>query len=295
MANRVPKYLNPFISVAHLAITRLPFKVAYFLMAFVLTKGGGIFLKTKNMRRNIRAIFPDLEEPAVESLTRKMLANLGHHVAEIFHITSFREAKHGLCIDFSTPQGVTFDGKSPAIYVGAHVGSWELAALVFTQENLPITVIYSQNENATINNLLMDQRRQTGANYVEKNKALRPCYQALDRGEPVALLVDQRVNPGIDVNFFGRPTAISRIPARLATNFNCPIIPFEVVRIKPGHLRVVFQEAILPSGNRGKQAELKLTQDIADTVQDSIIRNADTWFCTKLRWKRADREKFHDQ
>ncbi|MGA9408835.1 MAG: lysophospholipid acyltransferase family protein [Roseobacter sp.] len=295
MAKQIPNYLNPFITVFHLAITRLPFKTASSLMAFVLANSGRTLTKSGNMRKNIREVFPDLEEPAVEELTKKMLANFGRHIAEILHIASFKKGKRGLCIDFSTPEGATFDGKGPAIYVGAHVGSWEFLPLVFNQKNQPITVIYSQHDNSVVNNLLMQQRRQMGANYVEKNKALRPCFEALNRGEAVALLVDQRVNPGIDVDFFGRPTAISRIPAGLAASFNCPIVPFEVVRIKPGHLRVVFQEAIVPDGKKDKQAQLKVTQEIANSLQESIIRNADTWFCSKLRWKRVDKEKIRAQ
>ncbi|MDA9865264.1 lysophospholipid acyltransferase family protein [bacterium] len=291
MGKRIPKYLSPFFATLSFVAARLPFKTSYFLMGIVVNKGGEFFLKPRNMRANLREIFPDLPEPAIEDLTKKILTNFGRHIAEIFNIASFKQGKNGMRIDFSSPEGAVFSGKGPAIYVGAHVGSWELLPLVFTQKNQPLTVIYSENENASLNTLLMHQRQQSGATYLEKNIALKPFYHALDRGESIALLVDQRVSPGIDVTFFDRPTAISRIPARLATNFDCPIIPFEVVRIAPGHLRVVFQEAILPAGRKGKQAELELTQNFALKVQESIVRNADTWFCAKLRWRRSDREK----
>lgn len=295
MSKRLPKILSPIIAAVHFAATRLPFKIAQPLMAFIMGTGGPIFIKSRNMRTNICDVFPDLDEAAREALIKTILANFGRHIGEILHTASFRDSTHGLRIDLSTPDGVTFDAKGPAIYVGAHVGSWELFPLIFKQKSQPLTVIYSQNEHPMLDTLLMDQRTQTGAMYVEKNKALRPCIQALSRGESVALLVDQRVKQGIDVDFFGRLTAISRLPALLATKFDCPVIPFEVVRMGRGHLRVVFQDAILPDGEKGKQAEGTLTQAIASNVQDSIVRNAESWFCTKTRWRPEDREKFFVQ
>lgn len=292
MAKPIPKYLIPTITVLHFFITKLPLKVAYFVMVFVMVKGGEVFLKPKNMRRNIREAFPDLEEPAVEAVSKKILANFGRHIVEILHIASFKEGKRGFRVDLSTPEGATFDGKGPAIYIGAHVGSWELCPIVFAERKQPLTIIYTENDSPTIDNLLMQSRKQTGCHYVEKDNALRACYQALNRGEAIGLLVDQRVKLGVDVDFFDKPTAMSRIPARLAMNFNCPIIPMDVVRIKPGHLRVIFHEAIRQTGETGKQAELELTQQIACAIQASITRNVDSWFCNKLRWKSADKNKF---
>ncbi|WP_223421251.1 lysophospholipid acyltransferase family protein [Tateyamaria pelophila] len=291
MPKKISKRFNPLISALHFAIRRLPAKQATALMAFVLSKAGSSFVKSTNMRRNIQEAFPELEEGKADALANEMLANFGRHIAEVAHIPDFRDGKNGTRIDWITSDGSTFDGKGPVIYVGAHVGSWELSPLLFHQLKQPLTVIYSQNKNPIIENLLAAHRAETGAIYVEKFKALRPCFQALDRSECIALLVDQRVNAGIEVDFFGRTTAITRLPARLATGFNCPIVPFEIIRVAPGHLRVTFQEPILPEGRKGKEAEFDLTQKIANAIEGSITRNASHWFCSKLRWKRADRER----
>ncbi len=295
MSKKISSRLNPLISALHFAIRSLPAKQASDLMAFVLSKAGGSFVKSVNMRRNIREIFPEMSEPEVDALSREMLANFGRHIAEIAHIPDFRDGKNGARVDWVTTDGSVFDGTGPAIYVGAHVGSWELSPLIFKQVNKPLTVIYSKNKNPVVDDLMLAQRAETGATYVEKLKALRPCYHALERGESIALLVDQRVNPGIEVEFFGRQTAITRIPARLATGFDCPVIPFEIIRMAPGHLRVAFQEPIMPDGRKGKQAEFDITQKIARAIESSITRNASHWFCSKLRWKRVDRERLQQQ
>ncbi|MDA9224857.1 MAG: lysophospholipid acyltransferase family protein [Tateyamaria sp.] len=291
MAKKIPKYINPLISFLHFAVRNLPTKKASALMAFVLTKGSNIFVKSHNMRTNIRYIFPNMEETKVEEIAQQMLANFGRHIAEIAHISDFRYDQKGARIDTVMANGLAFDGKGPAIYVGAHVGSWELSALIFDKQKQPVTVIYTENKSPIIENLLQKYRNQTGAKYVEKQKALKPCYKALDRGESVALLVDQRVRTGIDVEFLGHNATFTRLPARLAINYDCPIIPFEVIRVEPGHLRVSFQAPIMPLGRKGKKVEFELTQKLATAVEQAITRNIEMWFCSKLRWKGVDRKK----
>ena len=143
--------------------------------------------------------------------------------------------------------------------------------------------------NAVIDNLLLSQRRKTGSIYVEKSKALRACIKAMKRGDSVGLLVDQRVERGIEVTFFGRPTIVTDLPARLALKFNCPIIPAEAVRAGPRRCQVMVHEPIWPGENRGEQAVRDLTQQMASVVEDCIRKRPDEWCCDKRRWKKSDR------
>ena len=101
----------------------------------------------------------------------------------------------------------------------------------------------------------------------------------------VALLVDQNVISGIDVEFFGRPTRLTHLPGRMALKFGCPIIPAEAVRLGPGHLKAVFHEPIWPGGQAGENAAQELTQRMASVIEGCIRRHPDEWFCNKRRWK----------
>lgn len=291
MAKRLPNRYLLLISAIHLLVRTLPTKLASELMARVLGTSSSRFLKTQNIEINICDIFPDMDNKSVKSLARQMVENFGRHVAEIAHIPAFRDGRQGTSIVVQTPAGTSLEDHGAAIYIGAHVGSWELMPLALNRNKRPLTVIYTKNVTPFIDMRLNRMREGTGARYVEKLTALKPCIRALEQGGSIALLVDQRVDPGIEVDFFGRPTMMTRFPARLATRFNRPIIPFEVVRSSPGHLSVVFQNPIMPDGATGKRAEAELTQRMAEAVEESIKRNADTWFCSKLRWKEADKIK----
>lgn len=254
-------------------------------MAAMMARSGGMFLDKPRIQRNIHAAFPDLGTPAVDDLVRKIAANFGRLVAEIVHFDAYREATRGAVIEFAPHGGLRRDWQGPVIFVGAHVGGWELLPLALSREGRSVTAIYSRNKNAVVDSILQGMRPKTGAAYVEKAAGLKPCIQALKQGGAVAMLADQRVDSGLEVDFLGRPTVVTRFPARLAMKFGCPIVPFEVTRAGPSHLQVNFLDPIMPDAHAGAAAEVEMTQKMAMAIEGSITRNLDSWFCNKTRWK----------
>ncbi len=285
MPKPMPKGLRPLIAFGHFALGALPVRTASNLMAYALGRKGGSVLNMATMKANLHDAFPHLDGGAVDALSTKIAENFGRLTAEIVHIGTFKKGRQGTCIDISAPDGMVVDGRGPVIFVGAHVGCWELLPLAFGSNAKNVTIIYSRNKSPVVDKVLHMLRPKTGASYVEKSKGLRPCVEALDKGGALALLVDQRVDSGLEVDFFGRPTVVTRLPARLAMRFGCPIIPFEITRPAAGQLRMTFQDAIMPDAFEGPDPEAAITQRVAHVVQDSITRNADSWFCNKRRWK----------
>jgi len=291
MRKRMPKSLNALIAMSFPLVRLLPVKIATELLASVFGRISSVFLKPDTIKSNIQVAFPNLNESAVDALIVRMAANFGRHIAEIVHISTFGSGAQGTSITSEGPIDVPFELQGPAIYIGAHLGSWELIPLVFQRHSRPLTIMYSQIDHPLLDRLFLSQRQKTGGKYVEKNEALKACLKAMQKGESVALLVDQRVDAGVEVDFFGRPSIFTPLPARLARRFNCPIIPCEAVRVAPGHLQVTFHAPIWPSTERGVQTDVELTQEMARAIEDSIRRNVDTWFCNKRRW--ANQEKAH--
>lgn len=286
MPKWMPTGLDVLVAVSFPVIKFLPVKTASVLLASVFSRVSWLFLKQRKFRGNLRAALPDLDERTLDDTIKRMAANFGRYVAEVVHISKFKNGAQGTSITCVASDGSPFECRGPAIYIGAHLGSWELVPIVLQRNSNPVTIIYSLVDIPLIDRLFLSLRRKTGASYVEKSEALRACMKAMQRGESVALLVDQRVESGIEVDFFGRMSVFTPLPARLALRFNCPIIPCEAVRVSPGQIQVNFHAPILPSPERGKDAEIELTQKMANAIEDAISRNPDTWFCNKRRWKK---------
>jgi KDO2-lipid IV(A) lauroyltransferase len=258
------------------------------LMALFVGRFAHYVVRERKIKKNLRIAFPDLDQPAVDVLANKIAVNFGRVLAEVAHIPTYVAGRQGTTVSASGALEHTFEQSRQAVYVTAHLGNWELIPIVLRQKSRPL-IIYSLVGNPVIDNLLLAQRRKTGANYVEKSNALRACIDTMKKGESIGLLVDQRVKRGVKVSFFGNPTIFTDLPARLAIKFNCPIIPIEAVRTEPGHCQVMIHEPIWPDEKRGKQAISDLTQQITRVIEDSIRKRPGEWHCNKSRWRKKDR------
>ena len=287
MPKRTHPAAGPLVAVMYPLLRALPTKLASEVLALIVDRFGRGSMKTKRIRQNLRIAFPDMGDAAVETMVRRIAANFGRMIAEIIHIPSFASGRWGAKTEAAGVPEQSLAQKGPAIYVSAHLGNWELMPIVFRRYGVPLTIIYTDITFPGVNAKLLAMRRATGADYVEKRNALRACVKALARGESIALLVDQRVKSGIEVDFFGRPTLFTHLPARMALRFDCPIVVCEAVRIAPGHVRAIFHEPIRPATEDRRESEQALTQRMAEVIEGCIRRHPEEWFCNKRRWKKG--------
>ena len=52
----------------------------------------------------------------------------------------------------------------------------------------------------------------------------------LRKGKDLALLMDQKLNEGIDINFLGKPSKTATAIAELAIRLNLDIVPIKLLR-----------------------------------------------------------------
>jgi len=262
----------------------LPVKLASELMVRVVLRLSHLFANRKVIGRNIQAAFPELDAAERDSLVTRIIANAGRLIAEMAKIRCFVDGTQGARLTLRGGIGGSLGYKGKAIYVGAHLGNWELMPILLNRHGVPLTIIYSSFSHQAIETRLMAARQRTGSKYVEKENALRGCIDALKRDESIAMMVDQRVDSGIEVEFFGRPTLFTHFPARMARKFDCPIIVGEAIRLGPGEVEVTFRDPIFPNREGGAVTEQELTQAMASAIEDAIRRHPDQWFCNKRRW-----------
>lgn len=287
----VPKLKHPgfaaLTALAYPLIRLMPVKTATRVMAVLAGQTAEVFAKPHVMDRNLRAAFPEMNDARRLEIRKGIVANFGRLMAEIVHMRTIIAGGQGTRVEAVGATDYTFKTRGQAIYVSAHLCNWEVIPLLFGRAGLPLTIIYSLIGNRFVDDALAAARSQTGSTYVEKSQALRACIHAMKRGESVALLVDQRVEAGIDVEFFGRPTTFTHLPARLALKFGCPIIPGEMRRNRPGRLELAFHEPIWPSTEAGPRSEEELTQLMAHAIEGAIRRQPEAWICNKNRWKKS--------
>ena len=54
---------------------------------------------------------------------------------------------------------------------------------------------------------------------------MRDAIEFIHNNHDIALMIDQRVSEGTKLDFFGKPTLTTTLPAQLAIKYNMDIIP----------------------------------------------------------------------
>lgn len=266
----------------------LPLPVAAALTSWAMRTFAENFTRQDLIRDNLVKAFPGMTPDEVRRTARAIAGNLGVIAAELCHIEDFRGGtKDGRLMMIGEKQ-LALAKKGPVIFVGPHQWNWEVAPLCYSEHGIRVTSIYSRFANDLMDRTILKQRLKTGAKYVEKRKAVRAMMTALENGESLAFVIDQRVKSGQSVKFFGRDFLMTGVPARLAIRFRCPIVLVDMQRLERHRFSFILREPIYPPEKPGPDSERELTQAIAAGLETIIRRSPETWFCNKRRWPEAD-------
>jgi KDO2-lipid IV(A) lauroyltransferase len=214
--------------------------------------------------------------------------NLGSILAEYPHLGTIchREAEQRLEIVMrGDPQVFRKTGK-PAVLVSAHLANWEIAAGAIAHLGIPATAVYTRLQNPHMDRMLYRARQSLGCGLVERGSAGRQLIHCLKQGTTVGLIVDQRVDSGEPVPFFGRDMLTSITPAQLALRFDCDLIPIQTQRLKSARFRVIIHDAVRPDDETADKHSkaLQMTRKINALFESWIRERPQEWMCTKRRW-----------
>lgn len=273
------------------ALRLLPPRHALALMGFVFSHLGPRLPSTIRMRRTLELAFPALSEAEREMRVRKVWNSFGRTVATIPHLPNFAAGRRGALVtarNFHNYQKL--EGK-PAIIIGAHVGNWEVASAMPKAHTRHVTVSYKPARNPYVETLIQGFRAASGTYFVRKENIPRVSAQTLRSGNIMYFTIDQRVSPGDEISFLGLPAMSSRLPARLAVKYNCPVLPVEAVWVKDAQYESVFHEPLYPDLTIADEAARvhELMNRMFRQIEAMILRRPDEWFCLKARWSEAER------
>ena len=115
----------------------------------------------------------------------------------------------------------------------------------------------------------------------------RGAIAHLRAGGSLGFLVDQKMNDGIEVPFFGRNAMTAPALAQLALRFGLPIVPIRVVRLGAGRFRMVCEAplAITRTGDRTADT-YAISLAVNATLERWIRERPEAWLWLHRRWPR---------
>jgi KDO2-lipid IV(A) lauroyltransferase len=247
--------------------------------------------KHKRILQNLTVLLPDSTESELEQLAGEIWTNLGFVLAE------FPRLKE-ICAEAKNPRlTVVVEGgckslyplNRPKIFIGAHLGNWELAAAAVTKLGIPLTVTYTPNKNPRIAAMVRQKRRALGCSFVKKAQGMRPLVQALSRGQSLGFLVDSRMDEGRPLPFAGRITFLTTGPARLALRYGADLVPIRVKRLGDANYEVTIERPIKLNRADGREDEqvMQLTRLVYARIENWVRAEPQNWLCTKRMWPKS--------
>ena len=243
---------------------------------------------------NLRAAMPELDAAARRRIVRGVWDNLGRTLGELPHLADLRPSPSGPGWELVGAEALQplLAQPGPAILFSGHIGNWEMLPVAAAAAGVPFHSMYRTIENREIDALLLDLRRRAMRYDVQMfakgPNGAKQAMKHLMAGGRLGMLMDQKMNDGIEARFFGRPAMTAPALAVLALRLRCPVIPGWVQRLGPARFRVTCEAplALPDTGDRNVDVGT-LTQAMNDTLERWIRQRPEGWLWLHRRWPKG--------
>ena len=247
---------------------------------------------SKRAEDNLAKAFPEWSEAEIKHTTKEVWTNLGRTAAEFAHLDKLRpfEKRGRVRVLGEERLRAIAAGDKPVILVSGHFANWEVMPTLFHHAKLRYSFVYRAANNPLVDELIIKKRAAVMTHYqIPKGKrGGRALIETLKAGRSLAMLVDQKLNDGIEAPFMGRPAMTAPAAARLALKFNLPVVPVSIERKDGAHFHVTICEPIdfEPEGANSEDV-LALTTLINGELEKQIRARPGQWLWLHRRWPKG--------
>ena len=236
---------------------------------------------------NIDVAFPDLAPAERAALLAAQWDNVGRTFFEFLISDRLTLASGRIeVVGFERLREIAGSGR-PVVFVSGHLSNWEIMPLTIVQAEVPCQITYRAANNPYVDRRIKASRARYGVKLFapKGGEGARELLEAMERGESVALMNDQKFNGGVAAPFFGRIAHTAAGPTRLALRFDCVLQTMSVQRTGGARFRVVVHEPIEVerTGDRAHDLEQGVRK-INAFVEERIRERPAEWFWVHKRW-----------
>lgn len=260
----------------------LPLDVASWLGGKIAQAIGPLLTKNRIADRNLQRAMPELSAEERVRITKGMWNNLGRVFAEMAYLPSNALYERLTVKGFGTHP----PPEKPCLFISAHLGNWEILPGIAYQYGVPVTLVYRHANNPYVNAYMLRLRGVHVDLQIPKGqRGATKLIRALKQGMSFAILVDQKMNDGIEVPFFELPAMTAPAVAQLALNYDLPIILTRCRRVKGCHFIAELAPplTLVKTGNKEADIETVMTE-INQVIEGWVRETPEQWMWIHRRW-----------
>ncbi|HEY2659028.1 MAG TPA: lysophospholipid acyltransferase family protein [Caulobacteraceae bacterium] len=268
----------------------LPVDAASAFGGWLLQALGPLTSVHKTVERNLRLAFPHMDKAERDRIAHAQWGSVGRYFAEFTMMDRLTPATGRVeVVGWDRLKAIAEHGP-PVVFVSGHLSNFEIMPSVILAAGVACVITGRAANNPYFNEAMIKSRRRYGVRMFAPKSAdgTREMLQAMDRGESVALMNDQKNNRGIAAPFFGHLAHTASGPTKLALRAGGVLQPMSVQRLKGARFRVVAHEPILlqKTGDRKADVEAGVRQ-INAFVEARVRERPEEWFWVHKRWADA--------
>jgi KDO2-lipid IV(A) lauroyltransferase len=247
----------------------------------------GSYCLSSGKRRNVRGNLTAIGTPHSRELVYGIFRNHSMNIIEMFASSRWNRDELRSRIEF--PQRHMLDealaAGNGAILATAHIGNWELPALLLASLGYRLCVVAGQQMNQTLTEAVKRAKEDMGIEVIGPEQPYRKLYRILQRGGIVALLLDGDIfEGGMKTELFGREVMLPRGAARLAMGTGAAVIGAYCRRLTD-ELSRISMETVLAPGEALMAGEDGSQRRIYSAIEAYIRQNADQWCIFRSFWE----------
>ena len=273
-------------------------KIFFFILIIIGYKNGsnlgnfigrlfGPLFRSKNLIKKNLDQSGIIDKKNYNNIISKIYGNYGRILAEYPFLKKFRNNKLNKYIEIEGAENLEKikKEKKRVVFISGHFNNFELMALQIEKSGINLCTIYRPLNNMFLNNTMEEIRK----NFICKNQikkgrsGTRQIIENLNKGNSVALMIDQRVREGIKTNFFAKEASTTTIPAQLIRKYKCDLVPIYIERRKKYYFKMFVSEPIKIGSNKSIN---EITEHLNKILEKMIVKNIDQWIWTHDRWKK---------
>jgi KDO2-lipid IV(A) lauroyltransferase len=243
--------------------------------------------------RNLALAFPESDPMIITAMARGSFAALARNAYEALRLTYLPKER---ILELATVEGEEHlreacrSGRGVIALTG-HIGCWELLAVYFASKGYKVNVVYRDQRNKRLDDLIVGMRRRHGISSIPRGSSAVSAFRVLKRGEILAMLIDQNIDvDGAFVPFFGVPAHTPRGAAAFALRSGAPIVPLAIHMQPDGRHRITVLPALdRPPADMSEHERIdEYTRRCSQAVEGLIRIYPQQWVWFHDRWGRRE-------
>lgn len=267
----------------------LPIDKSAGLCSFLARKIGPLISVTKTAWSNLENVYGN--DININQTIDDLWDNFGRYIGEFPFINALSDEELTRRITFTGLENIEDfkQNNQPFMLFLGHQANWDIVIRKINTLYPKFGIVYRKANNPLVDKEIFSERNNSSdVIMIAKGTAgAKSLVHAIKSKMSIAMLVDQKMNDGIEVPFFGKAAMTAPAIARLALQYNYPIVPCQIIRIgRSSHFELRLHQTlkIEKTGDMQKDC-FNIMKTINLTLEQWIRQHPGQWFWFHNRWK----------